>query len=83
MRAKVQKWGSSLAVRIPKAVAEAAGVGERDDLEIEVVDQVIRIRRCARTPSLAVLLDRVTADSLHGEADFGAPTGRETPTWTG
>jgi antitoxin MazE len=77
MRAKAQKWGNSLAVRIPKSVAEEAGVGERDDLEIEVVDQVIRIRRCAETPSLAALLDRVTADNLHGEADFGERQGRE------
>ena len=26
MRMKVQKWGDSLAVRIPKALAEAAGL---------------------------------------------------------
>jgi antitoxin MazE len=32
---KVAKWGNSLAIRIPKGVAEALGVGEGDDVELE------------------------------------------------
>jgi antitoxin MazE len=77
MRAKAQKWGNSLAVRIPKVIADEAGVGESDDLDIRVVGEAIEIRRCRQRPVLADLLAQVTSDNLHGEADFGAPRGRE------
>ncbi len=77
MRTSVQKWGNSLAVRIPKAIAAEAGVAEKDDLDMQVVGDVIHIRRCRSEPSLDELLAGVTPDNLHGEADFGAPQGRE------
>jgi antitoxin MazE len=35
---KVAKWGNSLAVRLPKAVVEALGVKEGDDLKIGVAE---------------------------------------------
>jgi antitoxin MazE len=77
MRTRAQKWGNSLAVRIPKAIAVEAGVAEQDDLDMQVVGDVIRIRRCRPQPSLEELLAGVTPDNLHGEADVGAPQGRE------
>jgi antitoxin MazE len=77
MRAKAQKWGNSLAVRIPKAIADEAGVGERDDIDIDVIGDVIQIRRCRPEPTLAELLSGVTSANLHDEADFGSPEGRE------
>ena len=77
MRAKAQKWGNSLAVRIPKVVADQAGVQEDDELEIEVAARVIRLKPRRRQPSLAELLRQVTPDNLHGEASFGRPEGRE------
>jgi antitoxin MazE len=77
MRAKAQKWGNSLAVRIPKAIADEAGMGERDDIDIELVQGVIQIRRCRPEPTLAELLSGVTSTNLHDETDFGSPQGRE------
>ena len=77
MRARAQKWGNSLAVRIPKAIAEEAGVGEGDDVEIQVVGEIIQIRRCRADPTLSELLAGVTADNLHDETDLGPPQGRE------
>ncbi len=32
---KVAKWGNSLAIRIPKDVAEALDINEGDDVELE------------------------------------------------
>jgi antitoxin MazE len=78
MKAKAQRWGNSLAVRIPKAIAEEAGVGEEDELEIDVVANVIRMKPRRRPASLDELLERITTDNLHGEVDFGRPKGRET-----
>ena len=77
MRAKAQKWGNSLAVRIPKAIAEQAGVREEDELDIEVEAEVIRLKPRRRTPGLAELLAQVTPENQHGEAGFGTPEGRE------
>jgi len=77
MRTKAQKWGNSLAVRIPKAIAEQARVREDDEVEIEVAARVIRMRARTRRPVLSELLRQVTPDNLHGETDFGRPEGRE------
>jgi antitoxin MazE len=77
MRAKAQKWGNSLAVRIPKAVADEAGVREDDELDIEVVAQVIRLKPRRRELTLEQLVSEITPENLHGETDFGRPAGRE------
>ena len=36
MRAKAQMWGNSLAVRIPKAMADEAGIREREEIEAAI-----------------------------------------------
>ena len=77
MRAKAQKWGNSLAVRLPKVVADQAGVREDDELEIEVAARVIRLKPRRREPGLAELLRQVTRDNLHEAVNFGRPAGRE------
>lgn len=77
MRAKAQKWGNSLAVRIPKAIADQAGMREEDELDIDVEAETIRIKPRRREPGLSELLDQVTTENLHGAADFGRPEGRE------
>lgn len=78
MRTKIQKWGNSLSVRIPKAVADKAGLKERDQLEIEIRDdKVVLLPRKEREYTLKELLKGVTKKNLHKEVDFGAPIGRE------
>jgi len=77
MRAKAQRWGNSLAVRIPKAIADEAGVSEKDEFDIEVVAKVIRLKPRQRATSLEQLVAGITPANLHGEADFGRPQGRE------
>lgn len=64
-------------MRIPKAIADEAGVREDDEVDIEVTARVIRMRARRREPGLAELLRQVTPENLHGEADFGRPEGRE------
>lgn len=78
MHIKAQRWGNSLAVRIPKAVAEEAGIRERDEMDIEVRDGVIQLRPHALEPSLEELLAGITPENRHGETDFGQPQGCET-----
>ena len=77
MRAKAQRWGNSLAVRIPKVIADEAGIREQDELEIDLVARVIHIKPRSPEPGLDELLAGITAENLHGETDFGRPEGRE------
>ncbi len=71
----VSKWGSSLAVRIPKAIAEEWGVQEGSAIEIVARDECIVLSR--KPYDLAEMLARVTPENLHSEQDTGPARGRE------
>ncbi len=78
MLTKVQKWGNSLALRIPKAFATDAGLEDNSAVEISLVDgQIIVKPVAAQGWSLEQLLAGVTSDNLHGEIDTGEPAGNE------
>lgn len=78
MLAKAQKWGNSIAVRIPKPIADDAGIRENDQLDIAVrAGAVVLTPRCPPQYCLDDLLKGVTDDNLHGETDFGPPVGNE------
>ncbi len=72
---RIGKWGSSLAVRIPKAIAEQWDVSEGSHIEMASQGDQVVMRK--QTYNLADLLADVTADNLHREQDFGESRGRE------
>jgi antitoxin MazE len=78
VQTRIQKWGNSLGLRIPRSFAQEAGVGPGSEVDLSVKngDLVIRPAR-RRRYHLKDLLRRVTAKNLHGEADTGQPVGRE------
>ena len=75
MKTHIRRWGNSLAVRIPRAYAEQAGLSEGSQVEFvaEGQDLVLRQRRFR----LDALLKDVTADNVHGEENWGRRRGRE------
>jgi antitoxin MazE len=79
MFAKVQKWGNSLALRLPKTLTDEADVHLGSPVEITVHDHTILIKpvREKRKYDLDELLAGVTPANLHGETDFGGPVGKE------
>jgi antitoxin MazE len=78
MKTQIAKWGNSIAVRIPKTVAQAANLRLGDHLEMAVEDSgVVRMRKKEGKPSLKDLLHGITAENLHTEADWGEPQGKE------
>lgn len=77
MKTKAQKWGNSLAVRVPKGIVEQSGIREGDALSIEVADESIVLMPQRRGYRLESLLKDIRKGNLHDEADFGAPRGRE------
>lgn len=76
MKTQVQRWGNSLAVRIPKVFASQMGVGENTTVELDLVDGVL-ILRPNTAPTLDELLADITEDNLHGEVDTGPAVGAE------
>ena len=78
MLTRVQKWGNSLGLRIPKSFALQAGVeaGTEVDISVEDGELIIRPRQVARC-DLETLLREVTTGNLHTEADTGPPVGKE------
>jgi antitoxin MazE len=78
MHVRVQKWGNSLAVRIPKPLAEDAEVKEGTVLNLAVSEgKVIATPVSKKKLSLKQLLAKVNKKTLHDEIDFGSPVGRE------
>jgi len=78
MRLRVQKWGNSLALRIPAAFARETGLEPGADVNLELDGMRLIITPAPNGPySLAQLLERVTEENLHDAVDMGGPQGRE------
>jgi antitoxin MazE len=78
MQAHIQKWGNSLAVRIPKTFADEVGLTDDSPIEITIKDGQILIRPVqTQAYHLDDLLAQVTPDNLHGEVDTGDTVGKE------
>jgi antitoxin MazE len=78
MLTKVQKWGNSLALRIPKAFALDAGLEDDSAVEISLVDgQIIDKPVTTESWSLEQLLAGVTSENIHHEIDTGDAVGNE------
>ena len=71
----VAKWGSSLAVRIPKPIAEQWGVREGSRVEMTPRGDQLVVRRKAY--DLAEMVGRMTSRNLHPEMDTGPAQGNE------
>jgi antitoxin MazE len=78
MHSKVQKWGNSLAVRIPRAFALEVGLKPDGSVDVSVHEGALIVAP-VRAPryALADLLARVTPRNRHSEEHFGQPAGRE------
>jgi antitoxin MazE len=74
---RVTRWGNSLAVRIPKALAEQTGIEDGSEVELSVADGALTMRPKARSYSLEELLEQVTPENRHDEIDWGETQGKE------
>jgi antitoxin MazE len=77
VRTRVQKWGNSLAVRIPKPFAEGAGLRPSSEVEISLEKGELRLSPVRPRWDLRQMLPRVTKRNLHAEVDPGPAVGRE------
>ena len=75
MQTHVTKWGNSLGIRIPSALAKEFGLAEGVAVEFQVDGDAIVIRR--KRLSLELLLAEVTPQNMHTEITTGPALGRE------
>ena len=74
---QIAKWGNSLGLRLPKAVAREAQLDEGDSVDVSVKNGAIVIRPSRPTYSLAQLVAKITPRNRHDESDWGPSVGRE------
>ena len=77
MLTKVQKWGNSLAVRIPSAFAKEIGLYPDTEVELKLEDNRLVIVPNNRKKQLEKLLEQITPENLHSEVDWGKKSGKE------
>lgn len=78
MITKVQQWGNSLAIRIPKPFAEEAGLEKASTVDLSVIDgKLVVLPIQEPSPTLKVLLAQITEENLHDEVDTGPSVGNE------
>jgi len=78
MATKVQKWGNSLAVRLPREMAEKFNLGEGTPVSISPKSHGILIKpEGKRKLSLSELVADITPENRHKEVDWGRPRGKE------
>ena len=78
MQTTIQKWGNSLAVRIPKAFVKEANVAHGTAVDLSVDDGRIVIDPHPKSAyRLEDLLKGVTKRNIHAEVETGDAAGKE------
>lgn len=78
MRRRVQKWGNSLGLRIPKGLAVEAGLVPGSQVELSVEEGRLVVEPVAKASyALEELLAGITEANLHDAADLGSAVGNE------
>lgn len=78
MQTRVQKWGNSLGVRIPRSLAEQIGLGAGTEVSLSTKDGQLVVKPALPTRlSLDELMAGVTDNNLHSSVDTGSAVGVE------
>jgi len=79
MVSRIQKWGNSLAVRIPKAFADEMKVAENASIQMMMRQGALIITPMEEPKwNLEELLSGVTEENIHSEWETGPSSGNET-----
>lgn len=78
MKTRIQKWGNSLALRIPKSFAAESHLEQGMWVDVSLLDGKLLV---TPLPPPAVTLDEllqgITPENLHNEVDTGPAVGNE------
>ena len=78
MKTRIQKWGNSLALRIPKSFAAEAHLLQDSEVDLSLVEGRLVVEASPKaTWTLEQLLKQVTEENKHGEMPTGDAVGAE------
>ena len=77
MESIIQKWGNSLGIRIPKAIASELKLIDGTHVDLKYEEDKIVIYPI-RKILLAEKLEKITKNNLHSEVKTGHSVGNET-----
>jgi antitoxin MazE len=74
---KISIWGNSLGIRLPQTIIQQMGLKQGDLVTISTEGNKIILSPAKPRYTLDQLLQDVTPDRQHDEADWGQPVGEE------
>ena len=77
MQVLLKRWGNSIGFRIPKGIADSAGLKADDTVEINASQDGFVVKKARRKYVLKDLLSRVTPENRHDSVDWDGPKGNE------
>ena len=84
METRVQRWGNSLAVRIPKAFAAQLALDSDSIIDLRIEGRTLVAERVIPrpvVPTLEELVARITPENIHEPTDWGPDVGNEVWEW--
>jgi len=70
MTTTIQKWGNSLAIRIPKNIVDQLQMEQNSEVELFISEDTLVIKPTKKIASLDELLSKITDENRHNEIDF-------------
>ena len=78
MKTQIQKWGNSLALRIPRSFAHESKIAQGSTVEVSLDEGKIVVAPVTdKEYSLKELLANVTKRNVHREIETDGPVGKE------
>lgn len=77
MQLAIAKWGNSLALRLPRHVAQGANLTEGVPVELTVKDGTVVVTPVRKKYKLDDLLAQMDETNNHPEIEWGEPKGDE------
>jgi len=76
MTVALKQWGNSLALRIPKDIANTLSIAYDSNMELSIVDGAL-VLKPQNSSRLESLVSQITSDNMHREVDTGKSVGNE------
>ena len=77
MHIQIQKWGNSLAFRIPRSFAKEININQGTTVDLEIKEGNLIVTPLKKKIVLKDLLMKMTESNIHREVDFGTSQGQE------
>ncbi len=78
MKSRIQKWGNSLALRIPKVIAEEVHLERNTEVEVSLEQgKLVVVPMTKKKWTLEALLAGINDHNIHSEVETGSSMGNE------